>query len=286
METIIDFNSIIDKWVREYTVLSETTPSKSTLKTFARPDRTPEKVDEFMHCEFIAYNYEHRIVIDNPYFIHDFYHCLWDNSKCGICFHSNIHRLTDAIINPEYDPGETIAGDTYYVDIERVHEIIKFFNLTDFNFEESEHIREDDYRVEEGRFMYSGDQWEYDAEHFYKESELYNKVEDAIAEYLQFEFAPYRKYNPGFDYFKNNEPLNSNEYDKIFELLTKDQVIQALTANCYEGQSLCSMRKCNVDEVKNFINALNDMSLVKGYIKALFADTETFARTAIRMFNL
>ena len=188
----------------------------------------------------------------------------------------------NSIMEPSYDSGETMLGDSISVNIERIHDIISFFDM-DFNFEESEEIEDDDYRIEDGCFVYQGDQWDYDVEYYFKDSELYKKLTETLVSYLQYDFAPYRKYNPDFDYFQNNEPLK--DYDKMFELLTKEQVIETLTAKCYKGHSISENN--NPDLIKKFIESLNDMELVKNYIRTiLFRDVDIFTRTAQRMFNL
>ena len=277
-----DFKSIIERWVNEYTVPYNTTPSKKALEIFARPERTAEDVDEFMHCEFIVFDGERRIIIENPYFKHDFYVCIWDNPHKEITYKSSFHELMNSIMEPSYDSGETMLGDSISVNIEHIHDIISFFDM-DFNFEESEEIEDDDYRIEDGCFVYQGDQWDYDAEYYFKDSELYKKLTETLVSYLQYDFAPYRKYNPNFDYFQNNKPLK--DYDKMFELLTKEQAIETLTAKCYEGHSISENN--NPDLIKKFIESLNDMELVKNYIRTiLFRDVDIFTSTAQRMFNL
>lgn len=291
-----DYNKIIENWINTYTVPFNTIPEKSQINTFRKsaikkiemdnPNvdlNTKNKLindnlDEFFGCRFIKYNDERRIIIKNKNFKYDFYICAWNGPQYDDSM-PTIKNLVYELINPIYVKEHYGLDDEYWVVIEEVKDLIKFLNI-DYNYNEPEEF---DYRVENGKFKYEGDSWDDGAEYYFKDSNLFKTIKEAISKKFEYEYAPYSKYNPEFNYLEINKQIDN--FDDLFTKLNKEQIINTLTLKCWENHSIIE-EYANEKEFVKLIESINDINSIKQLIKSLKLPEFMFIGTCNKLYNI
>lgn len=292
-----DFNKIIDNWINKYTVPCTTIPEKSQIESFKKMeiDRfnrfikegklnkdenqdnfVRKQLDEWFGARFIKYNDEYRIILKDKNFKNDFYICSWSNHDLA---NVSIKDLVYELLDPEIKEGDSLFNNSYLVVIQDINDLLKTFNI-DYKFNEP---IECNWRVEDGKYEFSGDGWDTSGKTAFEESDLFVKVKEYVINKLEYEYATYRKHNPSFDYLNMDKPIN--EFDEIFNKLNKQQIINILTSKCYGNQSIAD-EYTNKKEFIKLLNSVNDINLIKQIIKSLKVNEDIFVHLCNRIYNI
>lgn len=292
-----DFNKIIDNWINKYTVPCTTIPEKSQIENFkkieierfnrfikeGKLDEDANK-DEFLRnalnewfgARFIKYNNEYRIILKNKNFKNNFYICSWNNHDFA---EVSIKDLVYELLDPEIEEGDSWFDNSYWVVVQDINDLIKFLDI-DYKFNEP---IECDWRVEDGKYEFAGDGWDTSGESAFEESNLFKEVKEYIIKKFEYEYAPYTKYNPTFDFLNIDNPIN--KFDDIFKKLNKQQIINVLTKKCYDDKSIAD-EYTNKTEFVKLLNLIDDMNLIKQIVKSLKIEEDTFVHLCNRIYNI
>lgn len=255
-----DIKSIIDNWVKSSTLPHDASLALHTIRVYTKNDNTIEDFNSLTHCKFIEYEGKRRIITpsggDSHYFtVAEFDHDIeYEN-----CFDDLILNLCGYI----YDKGESILDDTIGVNIQDVKDVLKYFNIPyDFDID----MEDEDYCIENGYYLYTGDGWDDDAEHYFHNSSLYESMKTFFIGYFKYDFAPYTKYNPSFNPFDvDTKKLTLNE--KI-ERMSNEQFAKILVDN-FDIKGVFE----NYSDTLNFglelTNKINDKTLLKNLLLSL-----------------
>ena len=292
-----DFNKIIDNWVNKYTVPCTTIPEKSQIESFKKMeidrfnrlikegklDKDANKNDflrnalgRWFGARFIKYKNEHRIILKDKNFKNDFYICSWSNHDLADV---SIKDLVYELLDPEIEEGDSWFDNSYWVVIQDINDLLNLFNI---NYKFNEPI-ECDWRVENGKYEFSGDGWDTSGKTAFEESDLFVKVKEYITNKLEYEYDTYTKYNPTFDFLNIDNPIN--KFDDIFNKLNKQQIINILIKKCYDDKSIAD-EYTNKKEFIKLLNSIDDMDLIKQIIKSLKIKEDTFVHLCNRIYNI
>ncbi len=296
-----DFNKIINNWINTYTVPCTNTPEKSQISKFKdlvienfnryikegkidkdtnKDDYIRNKLNEWFGARFINYNGEWRIILKNKNFKNDFYICSWNNHDSA---EISIKDFVYELIDPEIKEGDSHFDDTYWVAIQDINDLINFLNI-EYKFNDP---IEQPWAVENGKYEFAGDGWDISGEKAFEESDLFITIKDCIINMFKYEYAPYTKYNPSFDFLSSNEYINN--FDDIFTKLNKEQIINVLTKKCYDNiyddKSLIS-EFTNEKEFIKLINSIDDMNIIKQIIKSFKIHEKSFIYLCNKLYNI
>lgn len=255
-------DNIINTWIKDWTVYYNTLPNPGRIKYFLDPriksergSRFDEFLDHLIQSAFIEYQGVRRIILKNK------------SSKLDFTFSRDDYRYPD--LRPLIDMlldlrKENFLDDSYSISISRAIQIIEDLNI-DLTF-----IEDGDYHEIQGdRYFIEGDGYDYDAEHYYENSELYEKINEKLNKYLNYEIAPYRKYNPDVD-FDSYVDNNKYSYENIFNILTPDQIVKILTDYYVEDKSLANLKKISKEKIEYL--KTQDTYTLKNFIEIIFGD--------------
>lgn len=268
----MDIEKIISNWVQKNTVPYNTPFSKETVKIFTS-HREGQNLDNMFGCRFIVYNDKRRIILNNKnQHKYEFYLISCDSHYDY--YMPSIRPLVYDIFEISYVESDTYNDDEIRIKIDRLKEIEKHFHI---NFNINYDRYDDDY------IYWEGNHWDYDAEEDFKNSDVFKIFKEALGKYLQYEYAPYRKYNPDFDPFKYDKPNES--FNKIFKVLTKEQIINILTAPYHDGKAILE-GESNMEYLTKLLNML-DITAIKLFILSRkHFHKETFVRACNTFYNL
>ena len=193
----------IKEWVKEHSVPFNKPIPESTVKCFTRTGSI-ETFDELTQCNFINYNGEILIVdeFEDSYdtFKQHFTHSKhdWNPEVFG--------SLVDALIVNKHIDGDSGLDDAYEISNDKILAVAKFFdfypNLEKLIEERGSEEYHGMHDCPEGCIMFEGDDWDYDADYYYRDSDIYAKIVKCLKKYLHHELVPYRTYNPEYNPFK------------------------------------------------------------------------------------
>ncbi len=292
-----DFNKIIENWINKYTVPCTTIPEKSQIEKFKeleiehferyikegklnkdtdRDEYVRKQLDEWFGARFIKYNDEYRIILKDKNFKNDFYMCSWNNHDSA---NVSLKDLVYELLDPEIEEGDSWFDNTYLVVINDINDLIKFLNI-DYKFNDPIECH---WRVENGKYEFAGDGWDTSGETSFEESELFETIKKCLIAKYEYEYAPYTKYNPTFDYLNVDNAIN--EFDDIFKKLNKQQIINLLNTKCYGNKSITD-EYTNKKEFNKLMNIVDDMNLIKQIIKSLKIDEDMIVHLCSRIYNI
>jgi len=248
----MNIKEVIEQFIKDFTVPYNTEFAKRTVEIFTN-GKEGQNLDDYFGCRFIFYNGERRIIIKEKGHPHDFYVCEWEknNEYSNVSINNLIYDILDA---KYYENAYNCLDDRYEISIDRIKEINEFFGIN---------LPVEDQGVPEGnKICFSGDGWDDGAQECLEESDLFTELKDSVKKYFQYEYAPYKKYNPYFNPFRYAKA--NKDYDMIFEELDKDQIFNALIS--------ILDKKTNKEKFKKFYYTLNDNSQIKMLVEALGLD--------------
>lgn len=256
-----DFNSIIEKWVRCNTLPFNTELPLNSIRIYTQNNKAIEDFNCLTHCKFIEYNNEYRIIIPEHGDSHYFTVPEFDgrNIKYETCFDKLILELFGSV----YVAGENILDDTIKVNIQDVKDALKYFRIN-YNFDIDPD--EEDYRIEDGYYLYEGNDWDDDAMHYFKNSDLYENMKSFLISYFKYDFAPYTKYNTDFNPFSvNTKKLTLN---KKFEKMTNNQIAKVLV-DFLDTNGIFVNKSDATVFCMTLVDKINDKKLLKNLLLSL-----------------
>ena len=273
--------NIIQKWIEENTVPYNTRPNKSSIPIYVRmslrkPTNKRDKKSEWIfnklcRCSFIMYKSERRILLKNPSY------------KFAICsvvepiefkFKSLIDKLIDARRYIQKDIFQNLVKEYITISLTEVQEVLDYFGIS-YNF------KDENKYYDNGLYKFEFDGYR-GAEEYYRNSELYKKINSYLIEYFNLEIAPYKKYNPDFNQYKYAmEGSRILTVDDVINNFSFDQILNAITGKYfYEGRSLLDINNISIGEIELFRKEEN-----KEIFKNVFKEDELI-RVVRATYNL
>lgn len=77
--------------------------------------------------------------------------------------------------------------------------------------------------------MFHGDGWNYDAEHYWKKSDVFESLFHLLKQYLKYEVANYEKYNP--EWWLKNDEIKNKLFEEIVINKSADDLVDMLVKN-------------------------------------------------------
>jgi hypothetical protein len=77
--------------------------------------------------------------------------------------------------------------------------------------------------------MFHGDGWNYDAEHYWKESDVFESLFHLLKQYLKYEVANYEKYNP--EWWLKGDGIKDKLFEEIVINKSADDLVDMLVKN-------------------------------------------------------
>lgn len=264
-----DINTIIEKWIKTSTVPSNSELSIGTVRAYTQNGKKIlESFNNLTYCKFIEYNDERRIVITNCY---DSRHFIFYKYDCNIEYERCFDNLIYDLIGSIYKEGNSGLDDTIKINIKDTQDVLKYFSIN-YIFNPDE--KEEDYKIENGYYLYEGDNWDDDAEYYFHESDLYKNIRSFLIDYFKYDFAPYIKYNTDFNPFEVDtkeltldekfEKMSNNQFAKI---LVNYLNIDGIFVNRFDATDFCMTLIDKINDKKLFKNLL--LSLVDKCFKTL-----------------
>jgi len=282
--------NIIQKWIEENTVPYNTRPNKSSIPIYVRmslrkPTNKRDKKSEWIfnrlcRCSFIMYKSERRILLKNPSY------------KFAICcgeepiefkFKSLIDKLIDARRYTQKDKFRNLVKEYITISLTEVQEVLDYFGIS-YNFKDENKYCHLDY---DNRGLYK---FEFDgyrgAEEYYRDSELYKKINSYLIEYFNLEIAPYKKYNPDFNQYKYAmEGSRILTVDDVINNFSFDQILNAITGKYFhDGCSLLDISNISIDKIELFRKEENK-EIFKNVLSGIFKEDELI-RVVRATYNL
>jgi hypothetical protein len=238
----------IDKWFSEYTVPYDTCPDRHRLEAYTNEefrksrDNDPEKIEnsfnELTKCVFLVRNGERRILLKDPMQRYDF-------SFLDSQYWYNFNDLIERLLKTEYkedDEMDYTRRDYITVSISSSQEVLDYFNIS---YDFASYAKERDFLQEDSdadRFCFFGDGCYTNAESNYHNSSLFEELDKKLREYFRYEVAPYKKYNPDFDQYR--ESIRIMDFAEMVDALSFEQIKSVLTEKYWgdEHTTLASKR--------------------------------------------
>lgn len=254
----MSIKEVIEQFIKDYTVPYNTEFAKRTVEIFTC-GKEGQNLDDYFGCRFIFYNGERKIIIKEKGHPHDFYVCEWE--KNNEYSSASINNLINDVLDAKYyeNPNDPL-DDRFEISLDRIKEINEFFGINLPVLNQGE--------IEGNKICFSGNGWDNCAQECLEDSDLFTELKDSVKKYLQYEYAPYRKYNPDFNPFRYAKA--NKDYDMIFETLDRNQILNALIS--------ILDKKIDKEKVKKFYYTLNDNSQIKMFIEALGVEDKMVIR--------
>ena len=125
--------------------------------------------------------------------------------------------LRDILKPVYYENEETHLEDELVFDPEVIQDLFQIFspavNIT---------LRRPD-------FVFHGDGWDYDAEHYWKESDVFETLSHLLKNYLKYEVANYEKYNP--EWWLKGDGIEGKLFEEIVAGKSSSDLVEMLKKN-------------------------------------------------------
>lgn len=284
---------IIEKWVQEYTVPFNTCPDRQRLYAYTKDDHfrkirnNDEKeieraFNELTKCAFLKYNDKRLILLHDPKHKYDF-------TTLDAKWYYNFDELIDRLLCLEWRERELqyyTTEEYIVISVKAAQEVLDYFNI-DYNF--IKHAEEWHFKLEDDNkdlYHFTGDGWDTNAEGEYKESELFELLDNKLREYFEYEFVPYKTYNPDFNQYKECDHIT--DFNEMIDALTFDQILEVITGDYWDGRDLSLAKERHLDIKKLESLRSLDKEMLKNTLPLILGKNcdRTFCYGARTLYNI
>lgn len=286
---------IIENWIKEYTVPFNTCPDKKTLRAYTNDKRfrnmynNNEKeienaFNDLTKCAFIKYKGKRRIVLHNPKRKYDF-------TSLDARRYFNFNELIDKLLCLEWKDQKSeyyYSSESSYivVSVKAAQESLDYFNV-DYNF--IQHAEEYDYYLEDDNkdlYQFCGNDWDTTAEDEYKYSTLFESLDKKLHEYFEYEFVPYKTYNPDFNQYKACNHIT--KFNDMIDALTFDQIMEVITGEYWDKRDISLANERHLDEKRLESLRTLDKEMLKNTLPLILGNhyENTFCCGARTLYNI
>lgn len=150
-----------------------------------------------------------------------------DNSNCFVGLECDFDKRTEKeilgniledVLNPVYyENKESTLKDELVFDPEAIQDIFHALSPTTC------------ITLKRPDFIFYGDDWDYDAEHYWKESYVFESLFYLLKQYLKYEVANYEKYNP--EWWLRGDEVKGRLFEEIVINKSADDLVEMLVKN-------------------------------------------------------